>query len=204
MRIYFVRHGESRDGQANIFQSGTTPLSEKGSEQARIVAKRFLNIPIDAIIASDYERAHQTAKEIANILKKELTMTELARERNAPSEIYGKSVHDSEAKAIQNIANKNFSNPDFHYSDEENFLDLKTRAIKLVGYLKNRPEENLLVVLHGTILRCVIALMMFGEELTPDTFSHFSFFFLENTGVTVCDWKNGAWKLITWNDQSHL
>lgn len=204
MRIYFIRHGESRDNATNSFQTGTVPLSDRGVEQARLITERFRTIPIDVVIASDYERAQQTAKMIADVLGKEMVITELARERKVPSEIQGKSIHDPDAKAIQQLVNENFGDPIYHHSDEENFHDLKTRALQLIEYLKSRPEEDLLVVIHGTILRCIVAIMMFGEDLTPEIFSHFYFFFLENTGVSVCDWKNDAWKLITWNDHSHL
>lgn len=204
MRIYFVRHGESCHNAANIFQPGTVPLSEKGMEQARVVAERFRSISIDAIIASDYERAHQTAKEIARTTGKRITLTELARERRTPSEIQGKSHHDPEARGIHELSNKHFGDPDYHYSDEENFYDLKARAIRLIEYLKGTSKENLAVVLHGTILRCVVAVMMFGETLTSKEFSRFTFFFLQNTGITVCDWKGDAWRLVTWNDQAHL
>lgn len=204
MRIYFVRHGESAYNAARVFQPGTVELSEKGVEQAKIVADRFKNIDVDKIITSDYKRARQTAEIISSTINKEVIATPLARERKNPSEIHGKSVEDEEALRIKRLSEDGFADKDFHYSDEENFHDLKARAIKLIEFINKHNENNVLVVIHGTILRCVTAVMMFSDGLTAEEFRHFNFFSMENTGITVCEKQADKWRLIAWNDHAHL
>ena len=54
--------GQSEGNIAKIHQDSEVKLSRKGISQAEDVAKRFSNINIDIILASDYIRAYKTAK----------------------------------------------------------------------------------------------------------------------------------------------
>src|SRR3989338_8930696 len=63
--VYFVRHGQSADNVAPVFQSPDSPLNEKGQQQAESIAQRVSKLSFDALIASPFERAKQTAEAIA-------------------------------------------------------------------------------------------------------------------------------------------
>ena len=81
--IYLVRHGETVDNARQIMQGQTQgELNEKGYEQARQVAERLADEPIDAIVSSDLHRAIQTAEVIAEKHGLPVVTTPLLRERD--------------------------------------------------------------------------------------------------------------------------
>ncbi len=98
------------------------------------------------------------------------------------------------------------NDPDWHYSDEENFIEFKKRINEFLNFLSNRSEENILVVTHGGPLRMIILLMMLGRQIVPEIFYQFAdFTWPDNTGITLCEEnETGKYHLITWNDRSHL
>lgn len=205
MRVYFVRHGESELNATRTHQHSHTPLSSKGREQAKAVAERLKHLPIDCIYASDYERAKQTAEIINDALQKELTFTSLLRERKRPSEVQGKQINDFEVLKIQKMIRDNWHDPEWHYSDEENFFDVKRRAEEFISVLQSETKENIAVVTHGGFSRFMVSLLMFGDNLTPELFDQFyNFMKMTNTGITMCEHKGDNWKLLTWNDYAHL
>lgn len=205
MRIYFVRHGESVLNVLRSHQSSEDALTDRGRSQAEFVAKRFKEIDIDVIISSDYVRARETSAIISQMINKEVVFTELARERRTPTEFHGKRIDDPSIQAAHQLIRENSHDPDYHYADEENFNDIKNRARKLLEYLESRPEENLLVVLHGGILRYLILMVIPGANLEPSDFRKlYDAFWLDNAGITVCEQHDNKWKLMTWNDRAHL
>ena len=70
--IYFVRHGESVSNVNYIFNNSLEedPLTEKGILQAKATAKWLADKPIDALYSSPIPRALETAKLIAEEIKK--------------------------------------------------------------------------------------------------------------------------------------
>ena len=81
--IILVRHGETVDNARQIMQGQTQgELNEKGREQARQVAERLADEPLDAIVASDLHRAIQTAEIIAAPHSMTVQTTALLRERD--------------------------------------------------------------------------------------------------------------------------
>lgn len=205
MKVYFVRHGETENNIQKVHNHADSQLTESGREQARIVAKRFKSIDFDVILASDYPRAKETAEIIQKETGKELIFTELARERTLPPEMQNKSHHDPSVQEIVKAMIDNVRDPNFHYSNEDNFFDMKTRSQRLVEFIAGRSENNLLVVSHGTILTYTVATMVFGPNFSWDTIVGFTENVrFDNTGITVCEFVNNKWKLITWNDSLHL
>ena len=81
--LFLVRHGETVDNVRQIMQGQTQGcLNERGREQAQQVAQRLADEPIDAIIASDLQRAIQTAEIIAVPHGLPVRTTPLLRERD--------------------------------------------------------------------------------------------------------------------------
>ena len=204
MKVYFVRHGESVFNVSRLRQHGQVPLSETGQEQARVVGKRLEQVSPELIISSDFLRAKESAEIINGFVKKEIIYTDLARERMASSEVHGKPVSGAENIEIEKIILANIHNPDFHYSDEENFFDMKKRAKKFLDFISRRAEDKIIVVLHGNILRYLVASMLYGETYSWEVFTGFFKFVVSNTGVTICEMKEDSWKILSWNDHSHL
>lgn len=181
-------------------------LSLDGIKQAKIVARRFENVPIDIILASPYARTVQTAEIINSAIKKEIRYSPLLTEMKIPSEFIGKSQEDTEVMKIRKLRRDHANDPLWHYSDEENFSDVKARAIQCIDYFATIHKDAVLVVTHGTYIKIIIFTMMLGEMFTPEFwYVRSNFFHTDNTGITVCERKeDGEYKLLTWNDSAHL
>lgn len=205
MRIYIVRHGQSTSNALQNHGGGDSKLTSLGIQQAKKIATRVMRLPFGVIISSDYERALQTVKIIRKRVSKKVVVTPLLREEKHPSELVNKLPSDPEVIQIKKLLYKNRNHRDWHFSDEENFFDLKKRMEKFVQFVEKRKEENILIIGHVMVTRMLVGVMIFGNTLTPDIFYNMrERWILRNTGITVCDLVNGQWKLLTWNDHAHL
>ncbi len=207
--IYFIRHGESEGNVGPIRQAATSSLTEKGREQSAFVAERCTKLPIDTIVSSSMNRAKETAEIILVKVKKPIEYSELFVERRRPSEVLGKPKDDPAGLKAEREIKAHFHQSGWRYSDEENFDDLKQRAKDILEYLAHRPEDNILVVTHGFIMRIVMAYVAMGDKLTGEECEQFiRTLHMENTGITViCHDKkksDSSWWLWTWNDHAHL
>lgn len=205
MKLYIVRHAQSEGNLQKLHQGRNTSLTQKGFQQAQDLADRFKKIPIDTILSSDLKRARLTAGFIGQIVKKDITYTHLLRELKRPTEIEEKSHEDPHVLLIKQQIVQNHNDQNWHFSDEENFFDLKKRIEEFLTYLALRKEENILLVTHAIVIRMIVSQIIFSKNLTPDEFQHiYKSFKVSNTGITVCE-KNGSnWQLVTWNDHAHL
>lgn len=201
MKIYFVRHGSTDSLEKKISQPDDEPLNERGINQAKELGKRFANTPVDLVISSPHLRAVQTAKAIDDNVQ----ISELFAEVRKPGEVIGKSKEDEEVKAIlKKIGEMYYVDPNWHYSDEENFEDLKKRGFKALEFLESQNKENILVVSHGNFIALLVGLMMFGDDYpVKQSLKLKNFFRLSNTGVSICNFNEGRWTLECWNDTSH-
>jgi ribonuclease H / adenosylcobalamin/alpha-ribazole phosphatase len=208
--VYFVRHGQSNDNAAPVFQSPESPLSDKGREQARSIAERVSKISFEALIASPFERAKETAEVIAKTTGRELEYSDLFVERMKPASINGKSHEDREADALWREWRKSLYTPGMRVADGENFDDIISRADRALAFLKDRAEKSMVVVTHGYFLRTMIARVLLGELLSAEAlrrFQHMSS--MENTGLTVLRYhgtseEDSSWRLWVYNDHAHL
>lgn len=203
--VYFVRHGEGEHNANNLYSAPDFELTKKGIQEAKAVGERLKNLPIELLVVSTYLRTRQTAQIInKEIGEKPVIYSKLAVEIKRPFEIAGKSAQNPEYSAIRKSLDDNFNDPNFHYSDEENFFDLKNRGYKFLDYLAKLSKENIAVVSHSVFIRMLI-LLIISKDLTPNTFiNSYKTMVLATSGLTVCEKNEKEWKLITWNDQSHL
>ncbi len=207
-KIYFVRHAESEGNIASVIQSGEVPLTANGKKQAEFIADRFTELPIEIIVSSTMLRAQKTANIISAKINAEVISLELLIERRHPSLQVGKQKTDPQVVESEKLIFENFGQEDYKFSDEENFADLKDRASKILDFLAQRPEKDILVVSHGFIMRIILAFVVIGKDLSAQQCKQFiSAFHMENTGVTIFDYdktKASPWRVWVWNDHAHL
>ena len=122
-----------------------------------------------------------------------------------PTIVRGHRRDAPEALKMRRFLAENWTNAGVKHSDEENFFDLKQRALKALDHLVARREKTVLVVTHGTFLCMLICCMMAGEEVSPHLFDRVHrFLVLKNTALSVCEYDQGKWQLVSWNDYMHL
>ncbi|MAG39352.1 hypothetical protein CMI41_00070 [Candidatus Pacearchaeota archaeon] len=83
MKIYLVRHGESKANAKGIHQGQKidTSLSKKGLEQAKKIAERLKDKTFEIIYSSDLKRAYETAKEISKFHNLKIVKDKRLREK---------------------------------------------------------------------------------------------------------------------------
>ncbi len=208
--VYFVRHGQSEDNAAPVFQALDSPLSEKGLEQAEFNAKRVSKIQFDKLIASPLKRAKQTAEAISKATGNPVEYSDLFVERVKPSSISGKPYTDPKASKVWRDWEESLTSTKNNVEEGENYRDIIHRADEALEYLLQLPEKTLVVVTHGYFLRTLVARVLFGNGLNADSFRHFQkVVSMENTGITVMVYEGAfeqepCWRLWIYNDHAHL
>lgn len=203
--IYFVRHAES-DANVNPQARSLNPLTEKGRQQAQVVAERLKNIRIEKLIDTSKMRSKQTSEAISSVLDMQAVENDLFIERAGEFEAMFENKY-LPVRELTEVMKKKLNKEHWEYSKQELFESLIERVKKAVIYLENLPEENIAVVTHGAFLKVLIAYLIFKDSLTEEQAVQF----MEgtgtsNTGITLCKFYPNVqrWRLITWNDQSHL
>ena len=142
--IFLVRHGETIDNARQIMQGQTQgELNEKGREQARQVAERLSVEPVDAVVASDLNRAIQTAEIIAVPHGLPVRTTKLLRERDWGS-FTGRFIPDLRGETW----------PD----DIESEAALLERARSFLIYITTTyPDKRVVAVGHGIVNKAIMA-----------------------------------------------
>lgn len=208
--VYFVRHGQSEGNASAEFQGPDSPLSATGRAQAQEVANRLTNIEFEALIASPWARAKETAQVIAKVTGKEPEFSELFVERIKPTSTNGKLHTDLGARAVCDEWEKSLWTPGMRTEDGENFDDLSARSEKARAFLAARSEQTLVVVTHGYIIRTILARVLLGSQFSAAAFKEFQQSInLQNTGITALRLVierdlPSRWKLWIFNDHAHL
>lgn len=208
--VYFVRHGESKDNIAPVFQSPDSPLSENGKKQAERIAYRVSKLSFDALITSPFKRAKQTAETIARVTNKPIEYSKLFTELLKPTYVHSKPYTNEKASILWREWEKSLYTSGIKIEDGENFDELITRTNKALTFLQNKTEKSLLVVTHGYFLRTIIARVLLGDFLTGETFRNIQkTVATENTGLTVLQYSEDfeeklTWRLWIYNDHAHL
>jgi len=142
--IFLVRHGETVDNARQIMQGQTQGcLNDKGREQAEQVAQRLADEILDAVVASDLNRAIQTAEIIAAPHQLNVSTTPLLRERDWGG-FTGRFIPDLKGEVW----------PDDIESEET--LLLRARAF-LLYITTTYPGKRVVAVGHGIINKAILA-----------------------------------------------
>jgi broad specificity phosphatase PhoE len=205
MKILLVRHGQSKLNAEKRHQHHTTPLSEHGQKQAELVGQVLRQYSIDAILVSKQTRAIETANIINNYLHKPIEQNQLLNEIRRPTVIIGKAHIDPQVLTVKAQMKSNFHQPEWRHSDEENFFDLKQRALSFLDQVTQLADKNYLVVSHGMFIRVVLGIMLNGAAFSSQDYLEFETKFeTENTCISICEYQDGDWKVHTMCDASHL
>ncbi len=149
MKILVTRHGQTDWNVEKRIQGRTDiELNNKGIEQAYKTKENLKNEKIDLIICSPLKRAKQTA-DIINI-DRNITIT---YDERLLEICYGENegkLHDEfDYDGFWNIVNTH------EYKEAENVNKFIQRVHNFLNDLKNRKEENILIVTHNGVCRAI-------------------------------------------------
>jgi len=198
-QIYLVRHGQTISNTLGRIQGHSdSPLSERGKEQVSMLAKRLCDTAITAIYSSDLGRALATAKILGQTLGKPVQQDGRLREVS-----FGKV----EGLTWDEVATKHSSIQRAWFQHEANARlpggesreEVTIRAMEMLEDLVcDYAGERILAVTHGGVLACIlIHILQIAKGIRPMC----SF---DNAALNVIQYKNGQWKIKTWNDGWHL
>lgn len=206
MRLYFVRHGETKDNAARRYQNKNSQLSTLGIKQAHILAKRLLDIDIDSIYCSPQKRARETGLIINDTIKKPVVFTHLLSEIKQPTELEKKHKDNLDVRKLSQLLIDNFHNPSWRYSDEESYNEIKKRSLDFIEMIKPSRRQNILAISHNLIISAIVATLMFGAEVTSRELLRWMYFAsMENAGISLCEYTDRrGWRLMSWNDHAHF
>jgi broad specificity phosphatase PhoE len=149
---YFVRHAESEANAARIFAGHIdSPLTERGREQARTVARALAPIHFDRIVSSDLSRTRDTAEIIA--AGRGIAVETFAGLREIDlGQMAGRGW--DEARGLPNYDADGF----VQWPGGESLEQVVSRALGVIDRLaRESPGKAILVVGHGGATRILVS-----------------------------------------------
>ncbi len=153
MRIYLLRHAETDLNKDHIMQGRSNPvLSRKGMKDAEQFRDVFKKYPVDVCYTSPLFRAMQTAFTVVYdrcVINKDLRLIE----RNL-GEYEGKVVEEVEKN--DNLKDYDDFVMNIHDNGMEPIRDVYKRVDEFLNDIKKKhKDENVLIVSHSSIIRCL-------------------------------------------------
>lgn len=189
--IHLVRHGETAGNARREIQFPDTPLSERGCEQALALGERFRDLPVAAVLCSDYARAEATARCVAEANGAPLSIDPLLRERsfgNLRGTPYDELEFDAFAEHYDPPGGESW--PVFHTR-----VDAAWARVQAAAAEANGP---LVVVTHG-----LVCLSLAQRHLTLPDESEIAITGFANTSVTTLE-ARAPFRVSTFACTEHL
>ncbi|HZH62004.1 MAG TPA: histidine phosphatase family protein [Metabacillus sp.] len=187
-KIGFIRHGSTpwniegkEQGWCDI------PLNNEGVEGANRLAHRLLSDDWDMIYSSDLLRAHQTANIIAEKIMKKVNLDSRLRE------IAGGLIEGTTEEERILTWGKEWRVLDLGIESDEAVL---ARGLSFIDEIcKKHPNENVLVISHGSFLKKII------KRIIPDGSYENP---LMNTSITMLQKDENGWHCPLFNCTKHM
>lgn len=145
-KYYILRHGEAISNVKQIVSSWSekfkNPLTDKGREQVKEVARKLSNKHIDLIFASDLLRTRQTAEIVGRVLKIKPKFDKRLREVGF-GDLNGRPAEELLYLSFEKERLKNSFQKSETY---ENVLKRVREFLKDID--KNHKSKNILIVSH--------------------------------------------------------
>lgn len=201
--ILLIRHGETAWNAVRRLQGHIDiPLNAEGERQAAALAQAMANLPLDAVISSDLQRARQTAQAVAGRHALPVHTDPLLRERcygvfegmlyadiarTYPGEYALWQARDVDAVMPpgERVA--------------ESFRQFYQRAIAAIGeWAARHPGQCITIVAHGGVLECAFRAATGRSLDSPRDFE------VRNASINRFTYSDGKLALDNWGETEHL
>jgi broad specificity phosphatase PhoE len=199
MKLYFVRHGESKANVLHKFSNRGFKhgLTERGVQQAEQLALNLRAIRFAKVYTSPLKRACQTAEILKNSLGCPLEVSDALREFDC-GELEGKSdpksweIHDRVIKQWLD-GNLTACTP-----GGESYLDVRARFIPFFeGVIQNTIDAYILMVGHGGIFGSMLPLVLTNIQYDSDLL-----FKIYHTTPIIAETRPGGLYCTQWGERS--
>ena len=197
--ILAIRHGETAWNREGRLQGHLNlPLNALGERQAERLGAAMADHPIDAIYASDLDRAAVTARHLAAPHGLEVRLDERLRER-AFGRHEGKLWTEIESGFPEDALRWRRRDPDFEPPGGESLVTLYARCIAVVSELAAaHAGQTIAIVAHGGVMDCLYRAATRIDLQAPRSWV------LGNTSVNRLLYSPQGFSLVGWNDDQHL
>lgn len=193
MRLYLVRHGQSR---GNLGYHVSDPdLTELGIRQAELAGDRLAHEEVDLLLCSPLRRSLKTAQ----VIGKRLGLSPVVWMELMESWDGSEAITRSEITSL--YPDFSVDIPERWWPGAEREEDLYHRASKLVGMIRalgDDTERNVAAVSHGSFGAVLISSFLGAPPCGYTRFSQ------HNCCVSILQLRPGYAKLYRGNDVSHL
>ena len=198
-RIIAIRHGETAWNVDTRIQGHLDiPLNDTGLWQARQVAQALAGESIAAVYTSDLQRAHATAKAVADAAGAPLT-TDLGLRERSFGHFQGRTFAEIEAELPEDARRWRKRDPDYAPEGGESLFTLRERIARTVTQLAERHlGEQVVMVAHGGVLDVIYRLATRQDIQAPRTWQ------LANAAINRLLWTEDGLTLVGWADTQHL
>ena len=199
-RILAIRHGETAWNVDTRIQGHLDiPLNDTGRWQARRLARALAaRDDIHAIYSSDLQRAHETARAIADATGAPLVTHSGLRERGF-GVFEGKTYLEIESTWPEESERWRKRDPHWAPQGGESLLQVRERITHTLHELAARhPGEQIVLVAHGGVLDQLYRAATGQELQAPRTWQ------LGNTAINRLLWTPQGLSLVGWADTTHL
>jgi probable phosphoglycerate mutase len=203
LNIILIRHGETAWNAERRLQGHLDiPLNAEGERQARLLAEALAPESIDLIVASDLQRARQTAQAVATLRDMPVHVEPGLRERcyggfegllyaeieqRFPAEFAAWQARDVDAVLPEG---KNCG---------ETFRQFYTRATGAIMAIAGAHSgRNIALVAHGGVLECAYRMALGLPLETPRDFKVY------NASINRFRLADGRLALQSWGEVGHL
>jgi broad specificity phosphatase PhoE len=172
VRVFYLRHGESRSNAASgvvaLAEEEGDRLSELGERQVRLAAERIAaELDIARIVCSPMKRAQQTAVPIGELTGLEPETWDWTYELREPPDYTSLSGSEQQRQRWSNRMLEHADDPHHSPAGGESFADLLGRVERTRERLVADDVDRTLLVGHGIFMRFTFALTILGDAFTP-------------------------------------
>ena len=200
-KLLIIRHGQSQANLDGIFVGHVnSPLSPLGMEQAEITASYIVeNFHVDAVYASDLQRAFYTGKTVADQLKLPVTADPQLREifagdwETVKFDTLSTEYGEPYQLWLRDIGNAQCPNGESVAQLQERFAAALTRIAT------ENQGKTVVIATHATPIR---TFMCYCAECSLSEMKNIPW--VSNASVTIVEFENNRFRIVTPGYDAHL
>ncbi len=198
-RLCLIRHGETDwNAEGRLQGAIDIPLNALGVRQAQAAARSLREQSFDALYCSDLQRARMTAEIIGDALHLPARIDARWRERHLGL-LQGLTREEANARFPDAYGTLKARRPDYLPPEGEAIDALVTRVEAVLAQIaREHAGQNVIVVSHGGVLDIAYRLVMGIPYNLVRSWR------LNNAALNWLEHDGQAWRLIAWDDSSHL
>lgn len=203
MELLLIRHGQAEPIKGAEAPELDYPLTERGREQARLLAERLAGAPPDLLYASPILRARQTAEIVADRLGQDIIFEPGLRE--IETGLFGPTPADERQRRFPQLygADGTLSVLDFSALQGEGGKEFGKRVASAIQEIiidrHAHGDERVAAVAHGGFINAALAFFL-GMTFTGRGVR----FETENTSIATIKLSPGFTRVVRVNEIGHL